>query len=356
MIMKKCVYCLEIKEQSKFQSKAHVISQMMGDFSPELVFANEVICKKCNNEVLSRLECIFAEDSKEGIEIMMYGLVPKRTFRLRGERTKLTFHGSELGVFQNMFPKINPASGKVTPRPCVVLRNKNSALQVLLIDSVVLLTPNSAKYNEIKSWLGGLEKSDMHIFGNLQFSVERIVEILADFGIPYKEKMRQSAEIIPSEAKLQITIEGIIDNDIKRFICMMSFNYYCYCAQSSYREFLFEDNYNSIRNFVVKGDSVGGDWIIRQTNEPTLFTERKAEKRAPYYQVSFLHINGWIIGKVSLFGVFDYEVKIGHYDFHIDPANFGCGHNFDPFNKKWSPLYSSTTPIVCQNSFALFRR
>ena len=95
---------------------------------------------------------------------------------------------------------------------------------------------------------------------------------------------------------------------------------------------------------------------MQMTNQPTLHNETQGNARIIAHQVSFVENNNRILGKVSLFGGFDYKVDLGPYPFRISSNNFGCGHLFDPINKIVSALSATPIKIIGQPEFTCFKR
>ncbi|MFA5793173.1 MAG: hypothetical protein WC897_04890 [Candidatus Gracilibacteria bacterium] len=355
--MPRCIYCLQEKPIEGFSKREHVISQFLGTFEPDLYFQGDTVCDQCNNE-LSGIETVFAEDSWEGVQTAMLKIRCKKTVRLRGERIKFNLSSDgNLGVFNNLFPQINPRTRQIEFRPHVVIRTNQGGYHVLFIDTFSQLTPGGSKYQATQRWLLGLDRTKIHIFADNDYPLEVIIRMLADLGVTYREEARESYEEDNRGENITMSFEGEMDDIIRRVPCKIAFNYFALCANASgFDEIIYRKEFDAIRNFIKDGTRPNEGLPIRLTSDPTLYNELRSEQRIQAHQVSFLHQNGRIKAKVTLLGYFNYEIDLGKYPLLIDPRTFGCGSLFDPFNQIVLDLQSSPVPILGRQRFALFNR
>src|SRR5688572_20048340 len=61
-----CIYCPNVNA-NLFKKKAHVLSQFMGNFEPDIYFEGDIVCDDCNKALGNTIEKHFAEKSFEGL-------------------------------------------------------------------------------------------------------------------------------------------------------------------------------------------------------------------------------------------------------------------------------------------------
>lgn len=354
---KRCIYCLREEPEAAFTSEEHVISQFLGTYVPRLVFAQNLVCDQCNNNNLSAVENRFAEDSKEGLELAMLDVSGKKTVRFRGELTKMKLSSNgDLGMFANALPSILPGKQQVTLRASFVVRDAEGAIKVLWIDAFARLKKGSYKYRKIQEWLLGLNKKEMYIFADKDYTVDAIIALLQDMGITYNEKHREEFLTIERGDEIRVEFSGTMNDDILRFPAKVAFNYFSYCClQGGYSERLYDKSFDRIRNYILNGKR-DGDRPVRPDGEPTLYNEIGSRMRVIGHQVSFVYVDGRIQAKVTLLGGFNYTVDIAPYCFRVEPRTFGCGHAFNPFDQSIVQLQSSPVPIFGPLKFDPFTR
>ena len=168
-----------------------------------------------------------------------------------------------------------------------------------------------------------------------------IIKLLNDLGISYNEKVRKYASNKNIEGKsIQINYKCTIDRDLMRVIAKIVFNYFIYCTEqdgSYYKNFLYEANFDKLRNFIYNGS---GDWkeIVKFSKQKAILDiEGDGSIRILAHTIQFTLKGDLIMAKISLFGQWIYEVEIGKYPLSTQ-TKFGCGHMFDPFSKSIHPI------------------
>ena len=102
---------------------------------------------------------------------------------------------------------------------------------------------------------------------------------------------------------------------------------------------MFGEDFKKIIDFINGDESIETKDIIVSLNQDVIFDEdRKTGKRVQTHQVVFYGQNDNIISEITLLGGNVYRLVLGKIPKEWSNANFGCGHFFNPFNKKISRM------------------
>lgn len=351
--MSKCIYCL--REDVCFARKEHVVSQLLGTFLPPLFFKGDIVCDSCNN-IFSGLETLFAEDSLEGRMSALLDSRGRRSIRHRGERFKLEVSvDSSFGFLKDFFKFVNPYAPEL--KPMIIMRNRRKSYQAIFPEELEKLSENSGKFKRKKSWLSTLDQKDIKILGNEDFPVKRSIAILKRYGINYKES--RSLFLPEKMFQVQLRANGRVDIKICCYVAKIAFNFFAFCArESGYKYFLYENHFDPIRNFILRGVGQNPVTLSRDT---ILEDEKDWANRHIIHLLTFRQENGNIIAEISLTGFLKYTIIIAPYFFKIgDPRRFGCGISLNPLTHKIGILYPQygrkVIYYVPRNKFAVFRR
>lgn len=361
--MARCIYCL--REGVKFGRQGeHVVSQFLGSFENAPTFNNDYVCEPCNT-ALSVLESAFAEGAFEGqmtIQLAARTVTEVRpSRRLKVERTiSTTTQGVDLDFFQRVFPLIDPQTRQVIFKPQVFIFNeKRNEYSVFFVEELEQLT--GSEFRKKKKVIDELRKEGMYIFGDNDYPIEKIAEILKKYGVKYEEKERKQFPQIDESAVLNVSVQGEIDRTILRCVAKIAFNYFAYCAkESGFSPFLYKNNFDEIRKFILSDE---GNSPVHVSNERILPDEKEGATRL-IHLLYFRYSKGRIICEISFLGFLKYTVDLGEYPFKVaDPGTFGCGHFFDPFFHKIGVLHPVQyqhllIPLIrChRDTYGLFKR
>lgn len=354
----RCIYCTKSPPEVTFKDREHVIPKFLGRFTPDnLYFQGHTVCDECNSE-LSKLETVFAEDSKEGILAVMYGIRKATTIR-RGNRLKISISANcDLGVFKNIFPFVLPQNQEaLIPKPMVLMKDKKGVYQVILMEEITKINEGTKKFQKKKEWIGRLNKKGIMVFGNKEFPPERITSIMKKFDVDVK---KSKPKYLEKNSPLYVHFQGKIDDTILRLPAKIAFNYFAYCAnQSEMNDILFNKEFDNIRNYIRHGQ-YNGERPVDLTRKSILYDERNSKKVRLVHLLSFTEKGNRIVSKISLFGYITYEIILGNYPFRVshNRKKFGCGTCFNPFSGEIMKLSSSSIPyfLVTPDRYELFCR
>ena len=99
MTMYKCIYCLQVKDHTKF-NREHVVLQMMGKYQNGFVLNDFQVCQECNSYFSKYVENKIALDSFEAFLRMQYRNTPISDGR-RMNNSRIRLIGEE-GVFKGV--------------------------------------------------------------------------------------------------------------------------------------------------------------------------------------------------------------------------------------------------------------
>jgi len=344
--MSKCIYCLKTESETPFKGEEHIIPQSLGG-KPFPTITKEFICSNCNSVILSKLETGFKQDSSEGVFAQLLRIGGADSVWIRGSNINInTVSGFGDAFFNEMFPflKIENNFLVVDMVPQLKVRNKSSGFQIFPLSTLEKAkdATNKKKYNKIKERVSNASLKDLALFTGSKdgstASIDSFIELLKEYGVNYQEKERKYTHTEEIQDKqFEIDWKCKIDNDLMRVIAKIAFNYFAYCSISEgtyYQDLLMGENFNEIRKFIIIGEGNWKDFVKFSDKKAILNIEGDGEKRILAHTILFANNNnGVIMARVSLFGGWIYEVKIGKHPLKLILNNFGCGHSFEPFSR-----------------------
>jgi len=342
--MRRCIYCHKNEDEETFFGREHVLPQLMGKFenNPTLI---GLVCDNCNSKIFNVLETKFKEDTEEGIYYQMFNFENSPQIRIRGNNTKADFSpGLEDDFFKEIFPffKRWENDWKIVFLPQIkIKRYGDNGYIILLIEEVKKL--NNNKFSKIKNLLRGVQGKDVAIFtgsksSDDENSLEEAIAIVRKLGIEYREKKRKLVPVDNDgkEKKFGVSMECRVGNDVGRIISKIVFNYFSFCAQKENNvDILFAPEFTKIKSYILGTANFPIKEIIQAVeNEPVIFDEKLRGSRFIGHTIVFYEENGYIISKASFLGKRIYKVVLGAIPNDLRKENFGCGHLFDPINRK----------------------
>jgi len=319
----RCIYCLQ--SDRPFNGKEHVIPQSLGTFTPISLILVEV-CDRCNND-FSKLETFFKEDSVEGFIAAQYQFRNDSSIRFRRDRLKFTSRiRGDQRIFDQMFPTLAPETGKAIPTPQVVIHGKNGYSQVIFMKG---LKDAKGFANRIK-WTGG-ERASISIFAMGEEGASELISELRKRGINYKELQHERLHLT-SDGQFDCEFEGRMDSAIMQVIAKIALNYFAFCTiKSGLQDILYEEDFESIRNFVNTGT---GKNLVIATRYSISIKGQEHRAHIPFHFIRVYQQNNRLNTEVTLFGHLRYVVDLGPYPFRTGNQNaFGFGHQFDLVKK-----------------------
>jgi hypothetical protein len=251
----KCIYCLIDKALDDFKKREHIVPQAFGKFKNNHVLHN-LVCDDCNSALGDSIELIYARDSLDGLLRTELKVKPERDFKSRGLNAKIKCIYKE-GIFKGASCYLEYSTEQqqivAIPFPQVGFISQESQSYVYF-RPIDFCNINPGEFDFSKP------------FVNLGLSNEQIKKLSVQLGInksfTFQDELR-----MPDE--LDVTVEEIFDDDYRRVIGKLAFNYFAqFNAKIAVRQ-----EFDKIRNFIRYGE------------DPEYWIPRIAKS-----QNSFLHI------------------------------------------------------------------
>jgi len=362
--MKTCIYCKKNERETDFSTKRgdEVIPQFLGRFN--WFFGSDTICKTCNNK-LSKAENIFKEGSIAGIHSSLYNFNNKQSsIRIRKERIKhkASVNGKEIDFFNGVPIPVLLDKNTAHLKPIIIIDHKNSKTRYILFAEKYNMFAKKQEGKEFKKRKKDIlklrerfGKLDIRLLADYKekWPVKRLSDLLACYGINYREHNRTGFEDTKKNIKIKIDVNYTENGDSEtlKTPVKIAFNYFAFCAKKDdYGHTLLSDNFNHIRNYLILSK------LPPDKYKPIFAYNDKTIDKKGWHIVSFWEENGFIIGYVSLFSRFNYKVILGKYPFTIRPIKFGCITAFDPFSREIITNTSSTILKINKPGCGLFCR
>jgi len=329
--MKKCIYCLENEDTTGFTSREHVLPQSFGKFKANMTLVDKV-CHKCNQKLGNELEIYLARDSYEGMS--RYKLKVNENPRFKNLRLSISLAGGYLkGMLLYITYDRNTNKLVILPKNQIGFRRKDGFYEFFLFDNL----PNNEFLN--KNYLLNHEKGLFIPPGVDQGEAERALSLR---NVRFKVSQIENLDF--GDQEFLCEINGVIDKTIYRAIAKIGFNYLAYFNNS---DLIFQDEFNVIRNFILKGKEPSYS-LVRVDSQSILADEKISSRRSMHIiTVNWAGDGSSILAKVSLFNQLTYCVCLSKNYHHTGKKleKIGFGHYFDPHSKTIEKL-GSTNIII----------
>lgn len=344
--------------------------QFLGRYTPlNPVLSGDLVCDECNNGFGS-LERNFHEDSEEGITGQMLNIDDRHSIRLRGKNVKMVkSSGLGSGFLDNLFPFLKPEGDRlvVELKPQLQLKNYDGVYQVFLPEALRRIKKNGAEFRKVKDRISKLEQKDILVMAFAMHEKDdaghaSIVQLLADFGIPYKAKETTFTPIETEGKVFGVEMQCSVNHDIGRVLAKVAMNYFAFCtATEGRRGDLFGENFDKIRRFIVGDQSVPLKEIVVSLDKDLILGEEALlNKRFLGHVVVFEEVNGQIVARLSFWGSRIYEIVLGTVPEGMKGENFGCGHMFNPYEQQIHNMSHEQKDELTEEdlkaSFGLYKR
>lgn len=350
---KTCIYCLD--KGVEF-AEDHVISRTLGGSNR---YQLKCVCRKCNNERLSSLENIVKSDSPQGFFASVHKLGRSGNYKPLSQRMKVdqSFDGDSPIDIDAILPIVGEG-GKANVRKQIILRNDKGKVY-----NVVEERDFKAKsiLEKMKS-LGG-NSVEMVSYG---FSEEELKAIDSDVQAAGKAVSERETKILDSGTvipKKIVSIQQLVDRDIKRAVAKCAFNYFVFCAQDGYATLLYDKGFDYIRNYILQPDDEykGGELVTTEVTAIT-FDGKVVKPGSNCHLIKFWseqqhfgkeqgfdveqdrHV---IVVEVNFFSLMSFRVNLAYDPFaenKIILGTMGCGHFIDLDKDQWIRIDKDNMP------------
>jgi len=331
----KCIYCLEDKSESSYQSTDHVIPQLFGRFQNNLTL-HEIVCDECNEYFGNNIELYLGRDSLEGIARYNYGI------RSDGEPhyERVSMQAGDVGNIKGVHVVLKDTSA-------------DEEAEVEMLSQVGFFHSDRQEYDyfveeeipdkeELERLGYQLDNKEIVFYGE----IEHLVEVLKKKGMNNIElgEIKEEIQGMP-RGKIPVMVKARIDRIIYRGLSKIVFNYLAY---NMGRDFVLSDNFNGIRNF-IRHDQGDGDDFFKITTNPILHTEKRARRRLTGHiiAINWENNNNDLVGRLSLYNA---QVGLTHMvrlcrNYRGVWVQIQYGHYFNPASRTIRELYHTNLTL-----------
>jgi hypothetical protein len=324
-MLKKCIYCLELKEEALF-NREHVVPQSMGKFENNLVLS--CVCKACNDFFSASLDGILARDSFEAVLRFEHGLKSISRFsELNGKRVTLTVSRNG-GDWAGALIELTERDGEKFAKPMTQIGFLNKTTgQYEFLPYEKLQDVSFAKNFDLQS-------NNFKMLASSDDELEKLRDLLVKAGWNPQIHGELPAPINEGMS-IDIDISCIIDRMLERAFAKIGFNYFAAIVKSKdLFELLGHNDVDVIRNFIRYDTEAERDRIII-TAEPILQTDTRNQRQTDTHLIVLdwlFYTNGRkdLRVRISLFNRLTYQVTlIRNYPIRPLPEMIVSGHQFD---------------------------
>ena len=232
------------------------------------------------------------------------------------------------------------------------------------LEALKQIKKDSKQFKKLSTDMKKLSQKNLCIFAETHEDMDEVISLLKDYGVTYNEKERHHKPFEEGvKYELSEDYSCTVNHTIGRVLAKIAMNYFAYCCiQDGKESLLFSPHFDSIRNYIFKGEGKMRDFIISINEDPITFEENQSKKRIVSHIINFVEENGMIIVRMTFFGCpAIYKIILGKIPNAIHIESFGCGHLFDPFSKRIinmanKPTPDNLTPEQIQATFGIQKR
>lgn len=296
MPLHKCIYCLNEKEDARFDSE-HVIPENLGTFTNAPELNKKQVCKDCNQYFGRELDWHLTGDSHAAVSAIRYGIrnPPKKVGHHK--RVRLTVEKDGPLPKGTIIKPVITSTGVLTYHPIAQMGFPTKSDGTYVFFSIAELIH---QYH--------LGNDDLNLSGKIQcfYQTEPEKRRIEKFLIQFNKKIEEITINPPLSGQIEVLERSIVDDTILRAIYKISFNYLAYRAG---KDFVLHECFNSLRNFIryAEKDNFKLDKKAFTTMDP-IFADQHGkyrsechaitiqwheDKRAILGQVTFFHSLTW---------------------------------------------------------------
>ena len=301
--MPPCVYC-KTENPEKFKSVEHVIPQAFGTFGSQTPTL-KCVCDDCNIFFMKDLDQVLARETLEGVTRYKKGIYSREARPQKKIKFSIA-ESPEVGGFHGAAVVVDGTTGKLMPLSAQykILNIQTGKHETYREDQLKNLKITDEVY-------GKPGERDTGVMAPSNEALDAFIEKLHEAGIPYKEKERYQPPFVKAmegmpddgESTLEITINGKIDDTVKRALVKVLFNFAAYNLGPSE---MLKSEWDAARNFVRDaGEALKG----RVTQKP--FWDGQETETVRFlddsYNLRIENQNGNVVGVLQFYNLFTYE-------------------------------------------------
>lgn len=306
-----CIYCFS-KITRRLKSKEHVMPQLLGTFTPTSAILYDEVCENCNSKFGREIEDLFRKDSIEGRIAAQLGLGARSEQNVRGERLKI--ESSD----QNVLLKIDRITGKSTVEERICIELKSGSRKFLEIDDKKL---EEKLIDLLRRGIVSVTVSSYH-----DDKIHMAVKRLQSAGVVPPGSI-DTYDVTPPYGRI---FKQRLDGRHLRMPAKIAFNYFAFSLLGLTIGInpVFHASLDDLRNFILYG---AGNCRFAVSKSEYSYEGAAATPRHLQHLLCWRHLQGRLIGEVSLFSMVKYTFDLGSVDsLAVDvPTGIGFCHLFD---------------------------
>lgn len=354
----RCVYC-NTQESEDFKNKAHVLSQFMGNFEPDIYFQGDVVCDKCNKALGDSIERHFAIKSFEGLIARLHLRRKKdqQSSVILYDSSLLKFHFTQDSSidFDPLFLLVKSALEKIgSIKDPLLLLKKGDLYAFIFAEEVTSITSKNAIRNlkgKIEPFRKGAESAEW--VGDRDDSAIIVEAAMATLGL----KANSSDETVneePKQIKSQFVAQQDVDVKMARFVAKVVFEYFVYCANSSgFLATIFSKELKPIRDFIREGTGNAKGFVSVIDNN---FVSDKIKQGNNHYFMAFEVINDFLIGKIAFTDTVAYQINLSTNTFAFATDTIGNGHAFNLSDNSAKKIRIGKVLLLGTDEFSIYNK
>lgn len=313
--MRRCIYCLEAKEEPKFDTE-HVIPRAFGSFDSDTLVI-DCVCKDCNGFLGRTIDEKLGRDTIEGIDRVRVGLKKAADFKTLGRRstTHVEFDkgGPMKGARGHHVPDPSGEGLAVSPLPQVGFgRSSDGPFEWFPLHEL------PSKDDLIAS---GYERGTEVFMQTWGAPVDECLAALKAKGF---SGAKIESQVLPPPGRTRVEVVSRISHPEFRAASKIALNYLAAMQGAS---FVLLPQFNEIRRYVREGVLVR-DHLVEPALDTWLVQHKGTGNVAVGHYVAVVTRNQRIEADVSLLGRIRYRVLLADGGF-VMPVTIRSAHFFD---------------------------
>ncbi len=356
----KCIYCFKTYKEVSFNDREHVIPEFLGTFGDSTPVLHDIVCSECN-KLFSKLESNFKTGTLEGWysdHILSKNVGSKR---IDHKRLKIDIDLPDYlpDILKGIIPFSNFFDGnpRLNVRPLAMLILEDWQIRFSLDSLEKIRKSKSKKYFKrlqiLKEYAAN--KGTLMVVYSDEWDPVRTDQLLKEYKVEYKYDDYIELGSSKGDQTFGMKISGELDEDMRRVICKIGFNFFSYCAiQDRLEDLSYHTNFKRFREFIRNG-STKIDFLMREG--VNLENEFRNPQLKSHLLIFYRNSSDEIVIIISLFRFFVYRMVIGYCPDHVlESKSPGLGNIVvaDPIKNEFYNYSKGGELLTTDHKFSLF--
>ena len=266
--MGKCIYCLTTKSDSEFNIE-HVFPRAFGTYEPNTPTlargTHPPVCKMCNSFFNENFEQVLYSHSFENfLRLSLEGGFGNKNYRAKDhlQRNIELWLSENYGLGRQKFNIVSPAKKDA---PLVIEFPPQVRFWLDTGEDIFLTEKDLSQRNPTQIPGIDISKSEFYYPLGNKNSLLGIFDLLKGYGLTTKTQTELTPISYPNLGSIEIGANFQINREIDRAVAKICFNYLAYVTANIYFDFVYREEFNTIRKFIRYGE---GDRGVVQFDPP----------------------------------------------------------------------------------------